>query len=187
MRMKKTIALAVLALAACNKEPEVKVKNATPEQVAAKVREARAGETRLEPGEWQIVSKLSLVEAQGVPAAAAAQMKTAMQRSSTDKQCLTPEQVERPNSGLFAGRENSRCKYDSFEMSGGKIKAVMHCPGAAGGEMRMTMDGSYAPKSYQVDATMDMAMPGEGQKMKMTMQSIGTRLGDCPAGAAAGK
>ena len=107
MRMKKTIALAVLALAACNKEPEVKVKNATPEQVAAKVREARAGETRLEPGEWQIVSKLSLVEAQGVPAAAAAQMKTAMQRRSTDNQCQTPHHVGRPQSGLLAGRANS--------------------------------------------------------------------------------
>lgn len=184
--MRKSILLGLLALAACDKGPAVKVTNATPEEVAAKVRESRAGELQLEPGEWQIVTKLKLVDAQGLPSGAVDQMKSAMQRSSTDRQCLTPEDVKRPNSGLFAGRENSRCKYDSFEMGGGKIKAAMRCPGAEGAEMLMAMDGSYAPKSYQVDATMDMAIPGAGQKMKMVMQAAGTRIGECPAGAAKG-
>lgn len=182
--MRKTILLGLLALAACDKGPEVKVTNATPEEVAAKVKESRAGELQLDPGQWQITTSLKLVDAQGMPAGALDQMKAAMQRSSTDTQCLTPEEAKRPNSGLFAGRENSRCKYDSFEMGGGKINASMRCPGASGGEMLMTMEGSYAPKSYKVEAVMSMNMPGEGQKMKMAMQSSGTRIGEC-AGAAA--
>lgn len=182
--MRMTIALALLALAACNKEPSLKVKNATPEEVAAKAKAAGAGEMRPDPGQWKVVTTMKVLDIAGVPEAAAAQMKTAMGRTATNLQCLTPEDVQKPN--LFAGRDNSRCKYDDFDMKGGKIKATMHCPGQAGAEMAMTLDGTYTPKAYQVLATMDMHVPSAGQKMKMSMESVGTRIGECPAKPAAG-
>jgi hypothetical protein len=178
-----TIALALLALAACNKQPELKVKNATPEEVAAKAKAAGAGEMRPDPGQWKVVTAMKVLEVEGVPEAAATQMKTAMARTATNLQCLTPEDVKKPN--LFAGRENSRCKYDDFDMKGGKIKATMHCPGQSGAEMAMTLDGTYSSRSYTVLATMDMRMPSAGQKMKMTMEANGTRIGECPAKPAA--
>jgi len=181
--MRMTIAFALLALAACNKEPELKLKNATPEEVAAKAKAAGAGEMRPEPGQWKVVTTIKVLDVEGVPEAAAAQMKAAMARTATNLQCLTPEDVQKPN--LFAGSNNSRCKYDDFNMKGGKIKATMHCPGQAGGEMGMTLDGAYTPKSYNVLATMDMQMPSPSQRMKMTMESVGTRIGECPANAAA--
>ena len=183
--MRVTIALALLALAACSKQPDLKLKNATAEEVAAKAKAAGAGEMRPDPGQWQVATSMKVLELEGVPEAAAAQMKRAMGRTTTNMQCLTPEDVQKPN--LFAGRDNSRCKYDDFNMKGGKIKATMHCPGQAGGEMAMTLDGAYTPKSYRVLATMDMQMPNASQKMKMTMESIGTRIGECPAKAAAAR
>jgi hypothetical protein len=180
--MRLTIAFALLALAACNKEPELKLKDATPEEVAAKAKALGAGEMRPEPGQWKVVTTMKLLDVQGVPEAAAAQMKGALARTATNLQCLTPEDVQKPN--MFAGRDNSRCKYDEFNMKGGKIKATMHCPGQSGGEMAMTLDGAYAPTSYEVLATMDMQMPTAGQAMKMTMQANGTRVGECPAAPA---
>lgn len=183
--MRATIALALLALAACGKQPTMKVENATAAQVAAEVKKSGvSGDMKLSPGQWQVTTQMKLLEAKGVPEAVAAQMKQSMIRTSTDTQCLTPEQVNRPNSEIFAGKQNSNCKYDKFEMGGGKIDALMHCPGAGGAEMAMTMKGSYSPKSYTMDAAMDMQAPGTGQSMKMTIHSVGTRVGECPAGSA---
>lgn len=184
--MKKVVLLGLLALGACNKEPEVKIKNATPEQVAKEVRAARGGETKLQPGQWQIVSSMDLLDVKGVPADAAARMKVAMQRTATNLQCVSKEDAANPNAGLFTGKQNDRCKYDSFEMGGGKISSKMRCPGQNGAEMLMTMDGSFDAKSYQVTANMDMSMGASGQKMRMVMKSTGTRIGECPAGEAKG-
>lgn len=185
--MRLTIALALLALAACNKEPKLKAENATVAEVAAKVQQSQAGrDVRFQPGEWQVVSQAKLVEAKGMPPGVADQMKAAMQRSSMETQCLTPEQAARPNSDMFAGKQNSICKYDSFEMGGGVIKATLHCPGGAGSQMAMTMDGRYTPTGYTMDATMDMQAPGSGQTMKMTVHSVGTRIGECKAAAKGG-
>lgn len=182
--MRLTIALALLALASCNKEPTVKAKNVTVAEVAAKVQDSGAArEMRFQPGEWRVVSQARLVEAKGMPPGVADQMKAAMQRSSTESQCLTPEQAARPNSDMFAGKQNSTCKYDSFEMGGGVIKATLHCPGGAGSQMAMTMDGRYTPTSYTMDAAMDMQAPGNTQAMKMAVHSVGTRVGECTASA----
>jgi len=182
-----TIALALLTLAACNKEPKVKAENATVAEVAAKVQQSGAGkDMRFEPGEWKVVSEAKLVEATGMPAGVADKMREAMQHSSTETQCLTPEQAARPSSDMFAGKQNSTCKYDKFEMGGGVIKAELHCPGGAGSQMAMTMDGRYTPTSYTMDAAMNMQAPGSGQGMKMAVHSVGTRVGEC-TGAAEGK
>lgn len=183
--MRMTIVLALIALAACGKEPTVKVENATAEQVAAEVkRSGVSGDMKLIPGEWQVVTEMKLVEAKGIPDAVASQMKQSMERTTTDKQCITPEQVNRPNSELFAGKENSNCKYENFEMGGGKIKALMHCPGANGAQMTMTMNGTYTPKDYKMEAAMDMQSPGSNQGMKMSIHSTGSRIGECAAGTA---
>ena len=184
--MKKTIALTMLALTACNRGSEVKVENATPEEVAAKVEQSgAANDIQIEPGQWRVVSEIRLAEMKGMPEAVAAQMKASMERKSTDLQCITPEEVKKPD--VFAGKQDGSCTYESFEMGGGKIDAVMHCGAGDGGRMTMTMKGSYSPRAYTVDATMDTGSAGGVQGMKMAMHSTATRIGDCPAGAAADK
>ncbi|MFD1610708.1 DUF3617 domain-containing protein [Sphingomonas tabacisoli] len=182
--MRMTIALALLALTACNKGPTVKVKDATPAEVAQQVKKSGVvSDVRLQPGQWQVVTQAKLQDASGMPPQVAEQMKAAMARTSTETQCLTPEQVAKPNSDMFAGKQNSQCKYDKFEMGGGKIKAEMHCPGGAGAQMAMTMDGSYSPTSYTMDAAMDMQTPGNGG-MKMAVHTEGKRIGECVGGGA---
>ena len=178
--MRMAIALAALAVAGCNKEPELSIKNASAEQVAAAAkRSGVARETRLTPGQWQLTMATKLIEADGLPPGAAAQVKSSTERTMSESQCLTPEQASRPPSEMFARRQNSSCSYDSFDMAGGKIKAKMTCPGGSSGTMTMTMDGTYTPTRYTMDALMDVHAPDGVQSMKMSVRSVGTRTGDC--------
>ena len=181
--MRKLLGLALLGVAACGQEPEVSLKNATPEQVQTKVREVRrspgGGEMRFDPGEWRIETRLQDVQAEGMPPQVAQKMKASMGGVTSQVQCLTPEQASRPSSEMFAGKQSGRCKYDSFEMSGGKLKAALSCPDTSGAKMSMTMDGSYEKSSYTVIAAMRMESPTPGQTMTVRMQSTGTRMGEC--------
>lgn len=178
--MRKLIGLTVLSLAACGSEPEIKLKNASVEQVAAEVQKSGiTGETRFEPGEWRVDTQMVDVVAEGMPPQVAQQMKASMGSLSSDTQCLTPEQASRPNSGMFAGKQNGQCKYDSFELSGGKLRATMSCPSASGAKMAMTMDGAYTKTSYTVNAAMRMDSPTPGQSMTVKIRSTGSRMGEC--------
>lgn len=181
--MRKLLGLALLAAAGCGQEPEVSLKNATPEQVATKVQEVQrapgGGEMRFDPGEWRIETRLQDVEAEGMPPQVAQQVKASMGGVTSQAQCLTPEQASRPSSEMFAGKQSGRCKYDTFEMSAGKLKATLSCPDASGAKMSMTMDGSYEKTSYSVVSAIRMESPSPGQSMTVRMQSNGTRIGEC--------
>jgi hypothetical protein len=181
--MRKTLAWTLLMVTACGSEPEINLKNATAEQVAAEVKKSGiVGETRFRPGEWRVDTQVQDVVAEGLPPQVAQQMKTQMGSLSSDVQCLTPEQAARPSSEMFAGKKTGgSCKYDSFEMADGRMKATMSCPNASGAKMSMTMDGSYSKTSYTVDAAMRMDSPSPGQSMTVKMQSKGTRIGECTA------
>lgn len=183
--MRMTIAMALLALAACGSEPELKLKNASVEQVAAEVQKSGiAAETRFQPGAWRIETQVQDVVGEGVPPELLQQMKTQMGTLSSESQCLTPEQAARPSSEMFAGKQRGgSCKYDSFEMSDGRMKATMSCPNASGAKMAMTMDGTYSKTSYQVDSAMRMESGAPGQSMTVKVQSKGTRTGECAAGS----
>ena len=183
--MRKLMALALLGTAACGQEPEVSLKNATPEQVAAEVKKsAPLGEMRFDPGEWRVETRMQDVVAEGMPPQVIQQMKASMSGVTSEAQCLTPEQASRPSSEMFAGKQRGNCKYDTFEMSGGKLKATLSCPDRSGAKMAMTMDGSYSKTSYTVDAAMRIDSPTPGQNMTVKMQSRGTRVGECRAGGA---
>ena len=183
--MRNAFGLVLLILAACGNEPEVKLKNATVEQVAAEVKKSGlTGEARFEPGEWRVETQMVDVVAEGMPPQVAQQMKAQMGSLSSNTQCLTPEQASRPSSEMFAGKQRGgSCKYDSFELSGGKLKATMSCPNASGAKMAMTMDGDYTKTSYTVDAAMRMESPTPGQSMTVKIRSKGERTGECRAAA----
>ena len=182
MRMKKIFLLIPLAVAGCDRGPDIKLRNATGAEVANTVAaKAGGGEMRLRPGEWRIDSALTLDEVPGAPAEQIGRLRQTLERKSTTSECLTPEEAARPNAGMF-GQQNSRCTYENFEMSGGRIDATMRCPGAGGAEMVMKMDGSYAPDSYKMNAAMDMQGLSGSHSLKMTMRSTGTRVGECKPG-----
>lgn len=170
-----------LALAACNSQPSVRADNASVAEVAAK-----AKAIRFTPGEWSNSTEVLAFDFPGAKDPRIATMiGDAMKKAQSRafNHCITPEEAQRPNAGMFQRDAGKDCRYDHFEMAGGRINATMTCTPQAGGKMTMSMDGSYSATSY--DMTMDMkmaggAMPGEG--MTMRAHTRGERVGECPKG-----
>ena len=172
----------MLALGACNKGPDINVKNASAGEVAQKVREAAADQAFVEPGKWETKVGLLDVDIPGMPAQMAAQMKQSMAKMQENSftSCLTEEEVKRPKEDFFAG-SNKDCRYDHFTMSGGKIDAALRCEGKPeGGAMNMTINGTYSRDSYEATMAMDVSGGREGG-MKMRSHSESHRVGQCTA------
>lgn len=177
-----TIAAAsLLTLGGCGKSDDhVSAKNASVDEVNAKVADAKKSGAFMEPGHW--VHKMQLVDLDipgEMPTAAREQMKASIGKIQTSETCLTPEEARNPRE-RFAKDQGDQCVYDHFEMGGGAIDAKMSC--MAGGAKRvMTMTGHYSGNSYE----MRMATTGEGAgpaAMSMTMRVSGQRTGDCSPG-----
>jgi hypothetical protein len=173
---------AAVALAACNKSPEVHEKDASVADVAKKVREAGADQSFVRPGLWQSKVTIEQLDMPGVPAEMAGRMKTMMAQNQAHgfKTCLTAEDVKKPKEDFFAGK-NNECRYDHFTMGGGKIDAEMHCGGKDGTNV-MQMAGTYSPDSYQMQTSMkaqgkDEAAGGMSMRMRIEAQRVGECTG----------
>jgi hypothetical protein len=180
--MKHALAVIIpaLALVACGKGPQVHEKNASVDEVAEKVRQATGGGQFIKAGEWKSVTTIQEMDVPGMPPEAAAQMKAAMAKNGAHEftTCLTEEDVKQPKGKFFTG--NDQCRYDHFNMSGGKIDAAMSCKADGAGTQVMTMTGTYSPESYSMQMSMkaeDMPGPTSGMTMKMKVDS--KRLGAC--------
>jgi len=170
----------IAALAACDKGPEINVKNASVGEVAEKVRDAQAGGMFIKPGRWE--SKVSVLDVQmpGMPPQMADRIKQTMatvNERDTTATCVSEADAKKPREDFFAGKSKN-CRYDHFTMSGGKIDAAMTCSGERGTSMSMTMTGTYSPDHYEGDMAMDMAGP-EGRSMKMKSHSVSNLVGQC--------
>jgi hypothetical protein len=184
--MKRMVtAWAALALGGCGGETtteqaartcEVSLRNASIAEVAEQT--AATGEAmRFQPGEWETKVEVVNAEIPGVPPAMAEQMRKAMTINTSVTDCMTPEQAERPSEGLFA-RDQGECRFDRYDMRGGRIDGAMTCTSAGEGTARITMQGSYTPTSFEMRNTVD-ASRGGGQAMKMESRVTGRRLGEC--------
>jgi len=170
------------ALAACNKGPDINVKNASVGEVAQKVREAAADQSFVEPGKWHTEVTMLDIDVPGLPPQMAQQMKQTMgkmQEHGFDS-CLTEADVKRPREGFFAGDRNN-CRYDHFTMSGGKIDAALKCNGRMSETVSMTINGSYSREAYDATMAMDVSGGPGGQGMKMRSKSVARRVGQCTA------
>lgn len=179
MRHATLLIAAVLPLAACNREPEVDMKNASVEEVAKEVSESGSGETFVRPGKWESSVQFVSMDAPGM----SEQVRSMMQRMGDQRQvfstCLKPEDVKRPKEDFFSGDQQSNCRYDHFKMGDGKIDAVMRCDRDSGKQV-MQLKGEYSPEAY----SMQMAMKTEGgpeslQGMTMNMKVDARRVGEC--------
>ncbi|HXC74011.1 MAG TPA: DUF3617 domain-containing protein [Sphingomicrobium sp.] len=174
------VVLSLAALAACNKGPEINVKNASVGEVAEKVREAGSDGSFVDPGRWETKVSLLDIEVPGMPPQMAQQMKQTMGKlqDNTYATCLTDADVKKPKEDFFAGK-NRNCRYDHFTMSGGKIDAALSCPGRGSEGMAMTITGSYSRDSYEATMAMDVSGGPRGQSMKMRSHSESHRVGAC--------
>jgi hypothetical protein len=124
------------------------------------------------PGKWASSGTVTDVEMPGLPPEAVAMMK---RRPISHSFCLTAEQAAKDPRKLFT-ETSGKCNYRKFDMSGGKLSAVMQCLGPQG-DMQMTMTGTYTASSYAT--TNVMVMAGPGGRMRMTSKVTGKRTGDC--------
>jgi hypothetical protein len=175
--------IASAALAACDSSPEVHEKNASLEQVAEAAAKAEAASgVVLRAGQWRLSGTMEEMHIPGLPASAQADMQRMMgeRNNFTMEYCLTPEEAKRPRGKFFGGEQSDNCRYESFDMAGGRIDAVMRCAGQPSGEMTMTISGTYSADSYSTNAAMEVTGDGRGA-MTMKMRSEARRIGDCTA------
>ena len=178
-----TLAAAVALLGGCNQGPSVSLTNASPEEVAAKAKEAGVTTVTFHPGQWEIKSEITAFEMPGAPPEAAKLMEGIARSVPTVKTCMTPEQAKRPDAGMFGGKQDGKCTYNKFELSNGHIAIEMTCNGAADGSMHMTTNGDFSSDSYATESEVNAQGP-HGQGMHMKVKASGRRVGDCPAGTA---
>ncbi len=177
--------VALLALAACDKKADsgaaVSVTNASQQEVAEKVAAATGGDNAMmvEPGRWEGVVKIEEMNIPGLPPQAREQMKAQMGNENKFVSCVTPEDVKAKKAFFTGDAKDKSCTYDHFTMAGGKIDAAMKCNRGGDGKMAMTMNGNYAPQSYNMAITSEGQGEGPMAKMSMKMSVSAKRVGAC--------
>jgi hypothetical protein len=176
--MNRTMLLLPLLLAACRNEPEVSARNASVDEVARQVREAGGSDSFVRPGRWESRVQITAFDMPGAPPEMANAMRAMRERSEVATSCLTPDEAKRPKEDFFAGA-GKNCRYHHFDMSGGKIDAMMQCQDG-GMAQTMTMKGIYSPDDYRMDMSIK-AEAGVGPEggMTMKMKVDARRVGEC--------
>nr|WP_294850458.1 DUF3617 domain-containing protein [uncultured Sphingomonas sp.] len=170
-------ALSLLALAACNKEPSVKIDNASAEEVAKQLKESGVAETLMTPGQWEYTMTIMDLSAPGMPTNAVEQMKRMMGHNRVVDKCVTEADVKKVDAAM--GEIPKHCTYDHYEIGGGKIDGAMTCSNA-GVTQKTRMSGSYTSESSDVTATSETSgASGPMGNMTVTMNMKGKRIGAC--------
>lgn len=165
--------VAAIALSACNSGGSVTAENESAESVAKKV---AAADIKPQPGRWQSTVKFENLEMEGMPPQAREAMAKQMATDQTFTSCLTPEQVNQPDGGFFAGGAEG-CTYKHFTMAGGKVDAEMTC-GKDMYQQNMTMTGTYSDTSYAIKVN-SKAEVQPGKPMTVALAVASKRIGEC--------
>lgn len=174
--------LPLLALAACDKEPEVSLENASPEQVAAEMKKSGVAEDLRKPGQWETTMTVAKLEAPGMPPEALAQMQQMMGNAKATVRCVTAEELKQVDS--FIGENNANCVFDHYRVSDGTIDGKATCKSGTVTQ-RMTMNGSFTADSSNMTIRSETSGGPPGQNMNVTMNIKSKRLGECTASAPA--
>jgi len=97
----------------------------------------------------------------------------------TSEDCLTQEEVDKGFEEMLKQGQNGECSYESFNLVGGKMDAVMVCK-TPEGSARMTMTGATTATSAEFKAETKMNFDGVGEAT-MSFTGKHERVGDCPA------
>lgn len=95
----------------------------------------------------------------------------------TSKHCITQADIDRdPESAFYQQSEAQQCDVANFDIGGGKVTMALRCA-MPGGQMDMTMDGSYTATSYEMTNNMTVNMAG--MAMFVRSKSTAQRIGGC--------
>lgn len=166
----------VLSLSACGKSD-------TGPKTMDQAKEEAAKLERPKPGLYTQAMTVTKFEIPGAPPEMAEAMKGAMAKAQEHQFCLTAEMAEKGFRDMFdkVGGQGE-CKYDRFDVSGGKIDAVLQCANAAEGKGTITMAGTVGEEGSDVNVT--VAQQGGKAPManaNIAMHLVSKRIGDCPA------
>lgn len=130
----------------------------------------------IEPGQWQSSTQMQdITLPPSVPAQARDIMRQAMGQATTVTTCITQDDIDNSPQRMFEDT-NGECRYTDFNMGGGKLDATAQCK-TGGGNMNMTMSGTYTASTY--DLTMSMQGDSGMGPMTMTFKTTGKRVGAC--------
>jgi len=165
-------AAAAIALAGCNKGPEIDAKDASVEEVQSQLAKT---EIRPRAGRWEQELTILKMEMPNMPKEARAMLGEGGRKIASGYTCLTKEEAEKPDAKFF-NQVAKGCKYDHFTMAGGMLDAKMTCTDGPQQQVS-TMKGSYATDAY--DLEIDMQAQMDGQPMHSTMALKMKRVGEC--------
>ncbi len=170
--------MALAALAACNRQPSVDLRNAKGTDVANAVARSGGAVAFIRPGKWVSTSTVEQASMPGMSPEMTARMNQAMKTSSTHESCVTEADVKKPRAEFFGAQEG--CTYERFTMAGGTLDMKMTCKGEGGGTMSMAMAGTYSADHYAAKMTMTgTGMGPAGQGMTIRTNVDARRVGAC--------
>ena len=139
-------------------------------------KKAEAEGLKPQAGQYKAVITMTGIEIPGMPP----EMKGhGAGMVTTTEYCLTQAEVDKGFEEMMKRGQNGECSYESFNLAGGKMDAVMVCKSPEG-DARMTMNGTVTPTTSDFTATMAMKFP-DATEGKMTFNAKHERIGDCPA------
>jgi hypothetical protein len=139
-------------------------------------KKAEAEGLKPQAGQYKAVITMTGIEIPGMPA----EMKGhGAGMVTTTEYCLTQAEVDKGFEEMMKRGQNGECSYESFNLAGGKMDAVMVCK-TPQGDARMTMNGTVTPTTSDFTASMAMKFP-DAPEGTMTFAAKHERVGDCPA------
>jgi hypothetical protein len=170
------VAAAAALMAGCSGSGDADADGSGEVSLKEAAKQAEAEGLKPQPGLYKVVVTMTGIDIPGMPP----EMKghgAGMTR--TEEYCLTQEQVDKGFEEVMKRGQNGECSYESFDVAGGKMDAVMVCK-TPEGSARMTMTGDVTPTSSEFNATMAMKFAGAPEGT-MTFTGKHERVGDCPA------
>lgn len=169
-----------LALAACGSEPDQP-------KTAEEVIEAADELVKPRPGLYRSSAEVIEFEIPGIPPEQATRMRdmVAGLQGEQRTQCLTEAEAEegfqRVVKRLGEGQDGITCTFSRFDAAGNDLDAALTCSGPSGVDAEMTIDGTVEEERSRMRMAMSQqsgAIPGG--EMRMTMEVVSERIGDCP-------
>lgn len=136
----------------------------------------------LQPGEWEMTTRMTEVDIPGMPEEALAEVRRQMgDQAQTSTRCITAEEAADPGGNLFAPSEaGDDCEFAETRVEGGVIDVAGTCRSPDGqSTARMSVQGSYTPTTMEAEISVDV----EGGPMEMNMSGTmdAERTGECEA------
>ena len=184
MRLPLVLLAATLA-AACNKEADVDLTNATPEQVANAMKESGIASDMRQPGLWATTMTVTDMQVPGMPPEMVERMKQTLGAGQRQEVCVTQAEIDKLDS--FIGQNNAKCTFENYKVGGGKVAGKATCKPNAEMTQTMTMQGTYTKTTS--DMTMTSQITGGPPQMNgatTTMNVKSERVGECPSAPKAG-